>query len=569
MAKRVMDQYKKKAALLMALGMVMTVATGCSKVNEQNSSNNTDRTTNMVDVTKTPEAEDPDADSFEDTTLELSDAQILINGETVSTDKSSAVYVGADIVYYEEGKDDTYGEGSEEEAHSAEEAAKHSVITITQPGEYRVTGKISYGQIAIDLGEDAKEDPNAVVTLILDNADLTCTVAPAIVVYHAYECGSDETDSATSEVDTTNAGFNLVLADDSVNQVSGCHVAKIYQEGTTDKLYKFDAAIDSKVSYNINGQTSGNGQLTVHSDNEGISSDLHMTINGGVITINASDDSINTNEDGVSVFTMNDGVLTCDSGNGTEGDGIDSNGWIVINGGFLISSANATSQDSGLDSDNGIFLNGGTVLASGNMYDEVSSDSAQNFVVLNFTDKQREQDYVLIKDSDGNAVIAFHAVNDYTMLVYSSPEIAEGDYTMYQVSSVEGDRNGSIYTNITSYEGEQQLQYTSNSMMGMGGGMGRPGEQMPTDGEAPEMPAGGQAPEMPADGQAPEKPADGQAPEKPADGQAPEMPADGQQPEIPNGGQMPSSDQATGEPSTVFTITEGNSTFGGISTVSE
>ena len=559
MAKRMIEKYKKQATALLTLSMSIALITGCSAKDSNNSGNGSDQQNSGVVSTEDGNASESVEDSFEGTLIALSDNGITVNGEEASEDSDAAVYLGGDIVYYEEGKDDSYGEGSEDDGHSAEEAGKHTVITITQPGEYKVSGNISYGQIAIDLGEDAKKDEKAVVTLILDNANITCTVAPAIVVYNAYESGSDDTETATSSVDTSNAGFNLVLADDSVNEVSGCHVAKIYKEGTTDKLHKYDAAIDSKVSFNINGETKGNGQLTVNSDNEGISSNLHMTVNGGIITINASDDSINTNEDGVSVFTMNGGVLTCDSGNGSEGDGIDSNGWIVINGGYIVASANSVSQDSGIDSDNGILINGGTVLATGNMYDEVSSESSQNFVVLNFNEKQSEKTYILLKDSEGNAVTAFNAVNDYTMLVYSSSEITEGDYTLSQVSSVTGDLNGSIYTNITAYEGEQQLQYTSNGTMG--GGMRQPGDgQKPSDGEAPELPTDGQTK---VDGEAPELPTDGQTT---AGGEAPELPTDGQK---PADGQNPGGLETSGEASTVFTFTTGSNTFSGISVVSE
>ena len=101
-------------------------------------------------------------------TLTPGTGKITVNGKAVATDSSEAVYVGADIVYYEEGKDETYGEGSEEDSHSIEEAAGHTVITITQPGTYEVSGKISSGQIAVDLGEDSKEDSEAVVNLILN-----------------------------------------------------------------------------------------------------------------------------------------------------------------------------------------------------------------------------------------------------------------------------------------------------------------------------------------------------------------------------------------------------------------
>lgn len=437
--------------------------------------------------------------------ITLSDERITVDGEVISTDSSAAVYSGAKIVYYEAGKGELYGEGDAEDEHSPEEAAAHTVVTITQPGTYRMTGSLAQGQIAVDLGEDAEEDPNAVVNLILDNVDISCSVASGIVVFHAYECGSDDTETATKDVDTAAAGFNLILADDSVNTINGSHVAKIYKDGTTQeqvdadetkKKYKFDGAISSKVSMNIDGEELDNGKLMVNADNEGISGELHMTINGGEIVINSADDAINVNEDYVSVLTINDGILTCDSGLGKEGDGIDSNGWIVVNGGYTIATGNGGSMDSGVDADRGIYVNGGTLLAGGNMYDEIAEDSAQEFLVMNLAQRVEEGQLLLLKDAQGNPAAAFRAANACQILVYSSEILTENEYSLYTVFSVTGDLNGSIYTNITGYTDEVQLQYSSGSVMGSGFGGGRPfGGQMPKDMEFPGKMEPGQMPE--------------------------------------------------------------------------
>ena len=117
---------------------------------------------------------------------------VTVDGKAAATDPTAAVYVGADIVYYEDLESyesgAAYGEGTGAERHTAAEAEGHTVVTITRPGTYRLSGSLSAGQVAVDLGKEARDDPGAVVTLILDNVDVTCSVAPALIFYNVYEC---------------------------------------------------------------------------------------------------------------------------------------------------------------------------------------------------------------------------------------------------------------------------------------------------------------------------------------------------------------------------------------------
>ena len=94
-----------------------------------------------------PTAADPPA-----TPIVLPDHGVTVDGEAAPTDETAAVYTAHDIVYYEAGRDFTYGEGTEADEHTAEEAAAHTVVHITQPGTYAVSGTLSAGQIAVDLG---------------------------------------------------------------------------------------------------------------------------------------------------------------------------------------------------------------------------------------------------------------------------------------------------------------------------------------------------------------------------------------------------------------------------------
>ncbi len=369
----------------------------------------------------------------------LSDTEITVNGETASADESAAVYTANDIVYYEMGKDFTYGEGTAEDEHTAEEAASHTVVHITQAGTYVVSGKLSAGQIAIDLGDDAEENPEAVVTLILNGVDINCSVAPGVIFYDVYECG--DKDNATKDVDTSKAGANVIIADGSVNNVTGSYVARIYKSvelneaGTavvdSKKLHKYDAAFYSKMTMNVNGGAKGTGILNIQAENEGLDSELHLTINGGNINITAGNDGINTNEDGVSVTTVNGGTLTILADGATgEGDGIDSNGWLVINGGTVISSACAFSGDAGIDSDRGIHINGGTVVATGNMLDHIS-ESAQNYAVFTFAGRQLGGTAYTVKNTNGDVIGEWTPINDFIYLIISSPELVEGTYNVW------------------------------------------------------------------------------------------------------------------------------------------
>lgn len=504
-----------------------------------------------------PVVQAPAAPTYDDATqIVLSDSGITVDGAAVSTDVTAAVYTANDIVYYESGKDFTYGEGSEKDAHSPDEAAAHTVVHITKPGVYSLSGKLSLGQIAVDLGDDAKKDPNAVVTLVLNGVDITCEVAPAVIFYNVYECGNDDTEKASKNVDTSAAGANVIIADGTINTVNGSYVEKIYKPESVvlsddktevedaDKLHKYDGAFYSKRSMNIFGGKENTGVLNIKAENEGLDSEMHLTINGGDIRIASGNDGINTNEDGVSVTTVNGGKLSVKvTGETGEGDGIDSNGWLVINGGTVIAAACSNSADAGIDSDMGIHINAGTVIATGHMLDRIE-DGGQNYAVFNFAQKQTGNETITMKDWDGKTIMEAKPENAYSILIFSSPALKVGTYTLWS--------------------NEKQLVGSSGGMMGgpgMGpGGMDRPERpdnmQPPADdGQPPEgftSPEGGN----PSEGLTP--PQGGTPPHEfnpPEGGNRPEMP-EGNRPGNAGGNNMGAQEMTTD-----FVIRNGGNMF--------
>ena len=424
----------KKMYLLLAMMLVLGLA-GCGKSDKKEE-------TTKEETSAVSEQDEIDVEEqlfSEVVKIELSNDNILVNGEKISKDPDAAVYAANDIIFYLENQGIEYGDGKKKDEHSQIEGDAHTVVHITEPGVYELTGTMDAGQIFVDLGDGTKNEEEAAAALILNEVDITCTVAPAILFYRTYECTADvEEDDAVMNVDTSAAGANLVLADGTKNKLYGSYVAEIYEEcelneeGTevvdSKKLYKFDGAVYSRRSMNI----SGTGSLNVVAENEGIGSEMHLTINGGNINIKSGNDGINVNEENISVFTMNEGTLNIQvTGETGEGDGIDSNGWLIVNGGTVNSFSNAESRDSGVDADKGIYINGGTVVSTGNMPAEIA-DGKLTAMTFQSMEKLEPSKKYEVKNSEGDVVLSASLKNAFSILTVASEEIiAEDTYTLW------------------------------------------------------------------------------------------------------------------------------------------
>jgi len=351
--------------------------------------------------------------------------------------------------------------------HSREEASGNPVLHVTVPGTYRLSGSWQ-GQILVDVGNknEIYADSTARVVLILDGLELTCTVAPAVIFNSVYEADSGwaERETPTAEVDLRDAGATIVIADDSVNRISGTNVARMLKaayKGETEeeqaaedaagikeqpKMRKWDGAIHSEQSLLITGGEKGNGSLSVMAGWEGIASELHLTIDGGNLHITSRDDGINAGEDDVSVITINGGTVQVDAGNGAYGDGIDSNGYLVINGGN-VTVVSKSQSDSGLDSDRGTIINGGWVYSGGSTKDIAESGSGQCVINLRFTSAVSTEEAVVFTDGNGETVFAYDpetagfGAREYFGAVVSAPAFTLGEtYRLYLGGDAENGR---------------------------------------------------------------------------------------------------------------------------------
>ncbi len=343
--------------------------------------------------------------------LVLNDASSTIDGTTLSSTEVSGV---------------TYVDG---------------IVKITLEGTYILSGTLN-GQI--------KVSSTGTVKLVLNGVTIKNTASNGILFTKAYELDSSTFNYNTAKsLDITKAGAQIIIADGTENTVNAA-----YQDGK-------DGAIHSDVSILITGESKGDGVLNVIATSEGIETDKHLFMSGGILNIAAQDDGINASEDQACIVILRGGKLLINSGLGREGDGVDSNGYILVQGGEVYSHARP-GADSGLDADQATIIDGGAVFSVGSSMDMASTSSAQPTMNLIFNSNVASSSTITVKDTDGNEIISYCA--DSTDFISGTERRT---YLAAVVSHPDFKANGVYYV----YMDGTQLGYTGNEG-GHGGGPG-------------------------------------------------------------------------------------------------
>jgi hypothetical protein len=282
----------------------------------------------------------------------------------------------------------------------------------------------------------------------------------------------------------TGGSLTIDSADDALN-TNGSLVI----DGGTLMLASGDDGMHADATLEINA-----GEIQITQSYEGIESAV-ITINDGTIHVVASDDGLNVSAGmdgsgrgggmvpGQDNFTytgdnylyVNGGYIAVNAG----GDGVDSNGGIEMTGGVLLVNGPTENMNGPLDFA-AFNLTGGYLVASGSagMAQAPGQASSQNSIMIYFSSTLQAGTLVRIQNSAGEELLTFAPVKEFQSLVFSSPELVQGEtYEIYTGGSSGGTAVDSLILDGTYEAGEKYESVKLSGVTttaGSGGGF-RPG----------------------------------------------------------------------------------------------
>lgn len=156
---------------------------------------------------------------------------------------------------------------------------------------------------------------------------------------------------------------------------------------------------------------------------EGIEAKNQLCINGGVVYLFTTDDSLNAGKE----IIINDGYVVALA---SENDAIDSNGTIEINGGTVIAMSSSREQAFDCDNDKNFTYTGGTFVGAGNGNNMPNSEKTTGYSIAYGDSTFYAGDQIAVLDSEGKVVIGFvvpYEVDSLTSIVFGSEDFKQGE----------------------------------------------------------------------------------------------------------------------------------------------
>ena len=248
---------------------------------------------------------------------------------------------------------------------------------------------------------------------------------------------------ATDYLTVTDGSFTINSADDAVHSNTNVTV-----NGGSFEIASGDDAFHADDTLTVTA-----GRIHISESYEGLEG-LHVDIQGGDITLTASDDGLNaaggTDSSGMTggrdgmfgrqggmgggMSSSSDGSITIAGGTlyiNASGDGIDANGSLTISGGYTVVVGPTSGDTATLDYDTSATITGGTFIGTGASGMAQTFSSSEQGVLSARVGNQAAGTEITVEDTSGNVLIAYTPELSFQVVILSTPEMISGEtYTV-------------------------------------------------------------------------------------------------------------------------------------------
>jgi hypothetical protein len=141
---------------------------------------------------------------------------------------------------------------------------------------------------------------------------------------------------------------------------------------------------------------------------------------------------------------INGGVISIDA----YGDGIDSNGYVVMTGGTVTIDGSTSSRDGALDHNGTFEMVGGVIIGThiDGMTSEGINAGTQASIFFTTGGTIAGGTVIHIETTEGEGVLTYETLNDFSAIVFSSPDLVAGEsYDIYFDGAAAGDSVNGLY----------------------------------------------------------------------------------------------------------------------------